>query len=207
MKRYSEYKDSGVKWIGEIPSHWEVKRLKSLFLSHKAGAWGEEEKKDGNDRVCLRIADFDYKNLRFKKHIPYTLRSYKSEVVSSLKLHKGEILIEKSGGGEKTPVGRCVLYDLDIDEALYANFMDKLVVRKECLPTFVVYLLSVMYDKGAIWKYIKQTTGLQNLDLNDFLTFELVSVPSQLEQQAIVDYLKVKTDKIEQYVAQRERAA
>ena len=28
MERYESYKDSGVKWIGEIPGHWEVKRLK-----------------------------------------------------------------------------------------------------------------------------------------------------------------------------------
>ena len=28
MKRYPEYKESGVEWIGEIPKHWEVKKLK-----------------------------------------------------------------------------------------------------------------------------------------------------------------------------------
>ena len=28
MKRYHTYKDSGVEWIGEVPEHWEVKRLK-----------------------------------------------------------------------------------------------------------------------------------------------------------------------------------
>lgn len=31
MERYSEYKDSGVKWLGEIPSHWEVMPLKALL--------------------------------------------------------------------------------------------------------------------------------------------------------------------------------
>lgn len=35
MERYSEYKDSGVKWLGEIPSHWEVKRLGSFFYERK----------------------------------------------------------------------------------------------------------------------------------------------------------------------------
>ena len=28
MERYDKYKDSGVEWIGEIPEHWEVKKLK-----------------------------------------------------------------------------------------------------------------------------------------------------------------------------------
>jgi len=31
MKRYSEYKYSGVKWIGDIPKHWEVKKLRNLI--------------------------------------------------------------------------------------------------------------------------------------------------------------------------------
>lgn len=29
-KAYSEYKDSGVEWLGEIPDHWKVARLKNL---------------------------------------------------------------------------------------------------------------------------------------------------------------------------------
>ena len=35
MQRYSEYKDSGVKWLGEIPSQWEVKRLASFFTERR----------------------------------------------------------------------------------------------------------------------------------------------------------------------------
>ena len=30
-KAYAEYKDSGVEWLGAIPSHWDVKRLGGLF--------------------------------------------------------------------------------------------------------------------------------------------------------------------------------
>ena len=33
MERYSEYKDSGIQWIGEIPSHWEEGRIASLFTN------------------------------------------------------------------------------------------------------------------------------------------------------------------------------
>lgn len=31
MERYSEYKDSGVQWLGEIPSHWELLKMKYAF--------------------------------------------------------------------------------------------------------------------------------------------------------------------------------
>lgn len=35
MERYREYKDSGVKWLGKIPSHWEVKRLANFFSERR----------------------------------------------------------------------------------------------------------------------------------------------------------------------------
>lgn len=35
MEKYSSYKDSGVQWLGEIPSHWEVLRLGSYFSARK----------------------------------------------------------------------------------------------------------------------------------------------------------------------------
>lgn len=37
MKKYEKYKDSGIEWIGEIPEHWEVKRLKSLARVQTGG--------------------------------------------------------------------------------------------------------------------------------------------------------------------------
>ena len=31
MRRYESYKDSGVEWLGDVPAHWEVKKMKFLF--------------------------------------------------------------------------------------------------------------------------------------------------------------------------------
>jgi type I restriction enzyme S subunit len=35
MQRYDKYKDSGIDWLGEIPEHWELNRLKHLFKEKK----------------------------------------------------------------------------------------------------------------------------------------------------------------------------
>ena len=106
-----EMKDSGIEWIGEIPKEWEIIRMKNMIISRDGGAWGEEKSNDENDVICLRIADFDYQRLRFKDTNELTIRNYKSEVKNKLLLLKDDILIEKSGGGEKTPVGRAVIFD------------------------------------------------------------------------------------------------
>lgn len=39
MKKYDSYKDSGIEWIGEIPSHWEVLRFKNLFIEHSGNGF------------------------------------------------------------------------------------------------------------------------------------------------------------------------
>ena len=77
MQRYDTYKDSGVKWLGEIPSHWEVKRLASYFTERrvkvsdkdyeplsvtKLGIFPQWENvaktKDGDNRKLVKKGDF-----------------------------------------------------------------------------------------------------------------------------------------------------
>lgn len=67
------------------------------MLSHSsAGVWGEDEKGDKNDVVCFRAADFDYSHgcLKFDK---MTIRNIQPKQLEGRELHKGDLLIEKSG--------------------------------------------------------------------------------------------------------------
>lgn len=198
----AKMKDSGVEWIGEIPEDWEKISLKRLFKERVAGSWGEDENKNSQNTVCMRIADFDYAKLSFLNKSQYTIRSYQNKEIGKKKLQKGDLLIEKSGGGEKTPVGRVVLFDLDIKDAMYANFMEKLCVREIALPKYVNFLLSAFYAKGMVWPYIKATTGIQNLDITNLLSKEIVFIPNIITQNKIVDFLGDRTSKIDTSISQ-----
>ena len=48
LKPYPEYKDSGVAWLGDVPEHWEVQRIKTLFRE-------KDERSGGNDAVLLSL--------------------------------------------------------------------------------------------------------------------------------------------------------
>ncbi|MGN0051199.1 MAG: restriction endonuclease subunit S [Prevotella sp.] len=198
----AKMKDSGVEWIGEIPEDWDKITLKRLFKERVAGSWGEDENKNSQNTVCMRIADFDYAKLSFLNKSQYTIRSYQNKEIGKKKLKKGDLLIEKSGGGEKTPVGRVVLFDLDIKDAMYANFMEKLCVREIALPKYVNFLLSAFYAKGMVWPYIKATTGIQNLDITNLLSKEIVFIPNKITQNKIVDFLGDRTSKIDSSISQ-----
>ncbi len=205
MRKYVRYKDSGISWIGEVPEHWDVIPMKRLFVNRKSGAWGEDELHNDLDRICLRIADFDMTELRFKRNIDYTIRNYKQDVIEKCALKKGDILVEKSGGGEKTPVGRAVLYDLTLNEPLFANFMDRLRCSESINPYYVIFLWNMMNSKGAVWNYVKQTTGIQNLDIGALLSAENVCTPPLPEQKAIAEYLDKKTAQINELVSAKQK--
>ena len=200
MKTYPKYKDSNIPWIGRIPQDWKILTLKRIFSNRDGGAWGEDSKNNANDRICIRIADFDYPKMTIKHGINYTVRNYTTDVIDRLTLQKNDILIEKSGGGEQTPVGRTIIFT-DSFNALYANFMDRLRVRQNTfLPKFIHYFLVSLYQNGITYQYIKQTTGIQNLDLTNLLAKENIALPALEEQTTIAAYLDRKCSAIERVI-------
>lgn len=202
-----EMKESSVSWIGNIPTSWEIHRMKSCIEDRTSGAWGDEPTGGDGDIICLRIADFDYSKLRFKdcSNGELTIRNYDKTTIERLKLRKGDILIEKSGGGEKTPVGRTVIFDKDYP-ALYANFMDRLRCSDFVTSQWMQYLLVVFYKNDYSRNYIKQTTGIQNIDLTSMLANEKVPIPSLLEQNRITSFLDTQCAHIYS-VVEKTRAA
>ena len=117
-------KDSGIEWIGEIPEDWEIQTLKRIFSHRDGGAWGDESKGELGDRICIRIADFDYSKLNLKENVEYTVRNYTEQTIEKLTLQENDILVEKSGGGETTPVGRTILYKLNLNCKSKCNSSD-----------------------------------------------------------------------------------
>ena len=161
---------------------------------------------DDGDVICLRIADFDYSRFRFKD-LPeekYTIRHYTADQIENLQLEIGDILIEKSGGGEKTPVGRTVLFDKKFP-ALFANFMDRLKCHPSILPSFMQYVLVTFYKNEYTRNYIKQTTGIQNLDLTSMLSGETIAIPTIEEQTRIAGFLERKCLKIDSVISDTKR--
>lgn len=194
-----EMKGSGIEWIGLTPSMWANRRIKYVIKSRDSGLWGQDVKCKENGTICLRIADFDYSKGIFKDTPvdALTYRKYPSYVVDKCHLKKGDILIEKSGGGEKTPVGRTVLFDKPYI-ALFANFMDRIRVNTSVvMPQYLQYWFRAFYSCKMSPYYINQTTGIQNINLSRLLTKEKVFYPSLKDQKAIVSFLDIKCSEID----------
>lgn len=184
-------KDSGIDWIGNIPDHWEVKRVKDILSNLGGGNYGDDEDKEGLLLPCISISDFKNGNLENNTNIKMN-RIYKKKNI----IKQGSILIEKSGGGEKVPVGRVIYAKKDI-EAYYTNFVQGIKIIKNN-SNYIYYCLSAIHKNKLHMNFVKQTTGLQNFEFNKFSTNFLLPIPDIDSQKNISEYLdelNLKVDK------------
>lgn len=185
---------SGIDWIGDVPEHWFNTRIKFNILRSAAGVWGDDEKGDENDIVCFRIADFDYDE-RCLSTEKITIRNIESKQLEGRYLSKGDLLIEKSGGGESTPVGRVVYCNYN-GKATYTNFIHSITLSDSVDSRFFLYYFNMLYSNKINLLFFNQTTGLQNLQVSDYLG-QSICLPPLSEQQAIADYLDKKCAEID----------
>lgn len=202
LPRYGEYKDSGVEWLGQVPSHWGVDRLKASIASARNGIWGDEPQGDESDIACVRVADFDRGRLQVRTHIP-TLRSVTEKERAGRVLNQGDLLLEKSGGGELQPVGQVVLYQL-ATPAVCSNFVARVALKHGMCAGYWNYVHSAAYSVGVNVGSINQTSGIQNLDQDRYFN-ERAPFPPEAEQIAIAGFLDRETAKIDALIAEQEK--
>lgn len=197
---YPGYMDSGVPWLREIPVGWRVDRIKWSVDGCTNGIWGDEP--DGeDDLVCIRVADFDRQSFVVSTD-KLTMRAIRPKDRQSRMLSKGDLLLEKSGGGEQQLVGAVAYFDHDFP-AVTSNFVARMRVNDNMDGRFLAYMHAHLYAGRVNYRSIKQTTGIQNLDSQQYLD-ERIAYPPLPEQQAIARFLDYKTAQIDALIAQKE---
>jgi type I restriction enzyme S subunit len=149
----------------------------------------------------MRIADFDFPKMKFKENCEYTIRHYSKAEIANKTLQYGDLLIEKSGGGEKTPVGRTVVYRLN-NNALFANFMDCIRIKKSIFNfEYAKYVFFALYSIGVTNLYYNQTIGIQNLLVQKYFREVKFPLPPLATQTSIATYLDTKCSQIDGLIA------
>ena len=116
---------------------------------------------------------------------------------SSRKLQRGDLIVEKSGGSEKQPVGRTILFDLE-GEYSVSNFTSILRIKDKTsiLPTFLYKYLLYIYKEGYTKEMQNATTGIHNIIYDKFLSIP-IPILSLSEQERIVALLDDQFAKID----------
>lgn len=198
---YNNYKLSGVPWLGNVPAHWNVNRLKWSTIGCFNGVWGDEPN-EVDDLICIRVADFDRERF-VVVDAPPTVRAIEPNQRRNRLLQKDDLLIEKSGGGDKQFVG-CVVQFSHQYPAVCSNFVARLPVPMGQYARFWAYVHSAIYSARLNYLAIKQTTGIQNLDSGEYLNLPAAFPPLE-EQKDIACFLDAKTAQIDALVTKKRQ--
>lgn len=186
MERYSEYKDSGVKWLGEIPSHWEPSRNKAIFRETKAVV-GKNSKKF--TLLSLTKKGVIVRNLDDGGKFPAEFDTYK--------------IVEP---------GDFIFCFFDVDETPRAIGLSTnkgmitgayTVLKQNTANSRYLYYYYLSIDNAKALKPLY--SGLRKtVPLTSFMSMQIF-LPPREEQDAIVRYLDAATSKIDKAIAMQQK--
>ena len=198
FRRYSDYRASGVEWLGEIPNHWERKRLKNNVTRLESGGTPES----GN----LRFWTDD------ERGIPWVAIS---DMTREFRLRKTDKRITEEGRASKRlrllPVGT-LLYSMYASLGKVALLETEATINQAILG--VVLRTRDVYRDYLRWWFefmqrhipmLSSSNTQDNLSAERVRNMPLVLPPDVMEQRAIAGFLDRETARIDALVAKKER--
>jgi type I restriction enzyme S subunit len=197
MRRYEQYKDSGVEWIGEIPVGWEVKRLKYLLKEPlKYGANESATQENHEHPRYIRITDFGNDG----KLRGNTFKSLSPEKAEEYLLSKGDILFARSGA----TVGKTFQFKDYTGIACFAGYLIKASVNSKRVHSDFLYLFTQSHSYEEWKNSVFNQATIQNIGADKYSVLEVL-LPPFPEQTAIANYLDQKTAEIDTLIADKKR--
>lgn len=189
MEKYSSYKDSGVKWLGEIPSHWELRHLRNFLTIFSEKGYGDSQLLSVTRErgVILRDKENKEENHNF---VPDDLSGYKhlnagDFVINKMKSWQGSYGVSEYDGIVSPAYFTCKL------KGVSPQFFSRAIRSKAYIGFFMQYSKGIRVDQ---W----------DLDPNSMKDIPFV-LPPLSEQDAIASYLDSVTTQIDVAIAQQQK--
>jgi len=196
LNPHIKLKNSGIDWIGEIPEHWEVKRLKFILKSPlKYGANESGIEYSPELPRYIRITDFSMEG----KLNEYKKLSLSWEVGKNYLLDDGDILFARSGA----TVGKSYQFKKSMSIEKCYSFAGYLIKaspnEKFILSNFLNFF--TMSSSFENWKSsIFNKATIENIGADKYSELKVI-IPSLAEQTAIVSFIESQSAKIDRAIS------
>ena len=185
-----EMKDSGVEWIGKIPSEWNSVSLRPLVTKVGSGSTprGGSENYPDQGITFLRSQNVHFDGLRLDNVVFISPETHNQ--MSGSSVQRDDLLLNITGGS----IGRCCVVDSDLEMNVNQHVS---IIRTtlKLTPDFLNYVLSS--DIGQEQVIYNQTGGNREGLTSDNIKNFNIGLPSIEEQQQIIDHLDQETTKID----------
>jgi len=181
-------KNSGVEWIGMIPEHWEVKKLKHVAHDFMYGTSVDCNQTE-NGIPVLRIPNID------ELIVDFSDLKYTSLPVSETKkylLKNNDILIVRTNGNPNL-VGKSALFKGQ-DDFIYASYLIRVKPKKNIKPEFLINALNSFSMRGSLTYSARTSAGNYNLNTQS-LGDCFLAYPPENEQVLISEHIKNQSKK------------
>lgn len=193
-------KDSGVEWIGEVPDHWEVKRIKHCAsLYGRIGFRGyttQDLVEEGEGPITLSPSNM-------KGNMDYSactyLSWYKYNESPEIQIHNGDVLFVKTG----STYGKTAYVD---NLPMEATINPQIIVFKdfnECNGKYFYYLLTTDIVQSQVDNTVIGST-IPTIGQEKIRNY-VVPMPPLEEQQQIVAHIEEQTARIDKSIAKAEQ--
>ena len=186
-------KDSSIEWLGKIPVHWKVKRLKDLIISLESGC------RDKGGAVDDGIVSLSAEHINWAGAFNFDSLKYISanlyDKMKNGKLKVGDTILTKDGA----TIGKCAYINKQYFDKMAVNeHMFLIRSNKYIASKFLYYLIysKVGYDQLRSQMKTTAIPGI-NLNINNATYFP---IPSKNEQCMLIEFLDKKTYQIDKII-------
>lgn len=196
-----ELKDSGNKWLGCIPKHWKVSKLKYLFGtgddSLKIGPFGSAMKGKTLESGPYKIynqAHLIQNDFNLNRHF---VSEETFEELSSYEVKPDDILFSMMG-----TIGKCQIMPSGYPKGIMDSHLLKARLNEKVLPQFFVYAYDKDYSSQVIQQLLYVSNGTIMNGLNSsILKNVIIALPPVNEQQEITKYLDKFIQEVDMRIA------
>lgn len=193
-------KDSGIEWLGKIPEHWEVKRIKhTTYVKGRIGWKGlrSDEFLEISDSYVVTGTDFKNGNVDWETCYQVPIDRYEDDPF--IKLKNNDLLITKDGTIGKIAIVKNMPKIATLNSGIFLTRPKK----EEYLQEFMYWVLFSDVFK-TFYDFNKSGSTIQHLYQNVFNEFKY-PLPEEKEQSDIVDFIKSKTLEIYEVISKTQQ--
>jgi len=196
LDKTASMKDSGIDWIGEMPSHWEMKRLKFLGTARNGLTYSPDDVVD-EDKGILVLRSSNIQNDRLTLDDNVFVRG---QIPREIVLQEDDLLI-CSRNGSQSLIGKCALIDKQTTGQTYGAFM---CVYRSRYNKFIHYVFMSDIFSYYLGTFLTSTVNqLTNMNLYNIR----IPIPMNVkEQAAIVAYLDAKCAETDALITEKQKA-
>ncbi|HEX2867312.1 MAG TPA: restriction endonuclease subunit S [Ignavibacteriales bacterium] len=187
-------------WLNDIPSHWEIRRLKYIADLR----FSNVDKNTIEEEQPVHLCNYMdvYRNDYITSDLDFMSASASEEEILKFKLKKGDVLITKDSE-TANDIAVPALVPEDIDYVICGYHIAQIRPNKNILNS--EYLFNLFKAKPINVHFEINATGVTRHGLSiDSLASVLLPLPPKAEQAAIVSYIKVYSDRIGKFIEKKQ---